>query len=996
MLRGSVAGVSVLALPLRIEGQCTAQSLAHACHDKLPGRSFSMSPVSAPTPFAALAADWPALDALLDQALELPAGERLAWVDSLQREPPALRDTLRRLLERHTRVETGDFLDQLPHLPGLALAPTDSGEAIAGARVGPYRLISELGRGGMGAVWLAERADGQLRRRVALKLPRQAWGPELGERLARERDILASLEHAHIARLYDVGVDTQGRPYFAMEYVDGVAIDVYCREQRLGTRERLGLVLQVCAAVAHAHSRLVIHRDLKPGNMLVTAAAQVRLLDFGIAKALEGERTEETALTRLSGRALTPQYASPEQIRGEPLGTASDVYSLAVVTYELLTGAQPYRLKRGSAAELEEAIERADAPRASDAAALPALKKQLRGDLDAILNKALKKDPAQRYATIGEWADDLQRHLQGHAVLARPESRWYLARRFLRRHRLPATALAAVVVALSTGMGVALRQTHAAREQARLAEQAVEREGAVKMMYMDTLSMAAGWGRAEFEQPGAFARLLRGQLETFEKRYHDRPEERLGLLEATAVQLPFLGDYAGSLEVGRRYLALLTELRSEGWRVLRAHLGNARALVNLGQPEAAEALLQQGLDAVPDDAASLNNRVAVMSELGKVRLKLGKRAAAMQVLAAAEKRLGDVDDGSIRWDALSTLARSQIGHDDPAALRSMQTAHDGYLRYAHAQPAEVGFSHLLMGVTLFNVGRSDAAERHGLEALQRFRQTYGRTDRDTVIALGRLASAIAAQGRYAQARQLLDEGRAEVLQRPGADTAGALATLTARQLECEMQAGDLVAAARFATVAGPEVSKLPSAGDMIVYAVAEAEWLRRSGRAGEAVAHLDRWLQSMPASARSSPEAFRLTLASIESRLADAADAGPDAVQRLDELLATMRAQGATLTWLYREATEVAAASRAERGLAADAIGMLQALDSIAGASGVQPASKVQRADSSLRRARVLLAAGQRNEAAAAAASAAADLAGQHPQSPRLQAAQQLRAAIGP
>ena len=345
--------------------------------------------------FAELSADWPALNALLDQALDIPAAERLAWVDSLQAD--GLSDTLRRLLERQAQVETDGFLGGPPPLPGLAPMQAGSNDAEIGSTIGPYRLIEELGRGGMGAVWLAERVDGQMRRRVALKLPHVVWGRDLAERLARERDILASLEHINIARLYDAGVDAQGRPYFAMEYVAGVAIDGYCREQRLGTNERLNLVLQVCAAVAHAHSRLVIHRDLKPGNILVTADGQVRLLDFGIAKALEGERTEQTALTRLSGRALTLDYASPEQICGQPLGTASDVYSLAVVSFELLTGVRPYRLKRGSAAELEDAIASADPPKASSAATTPALKKRLRGDLDAILNKALKKDPAPRY-----------------------------------------------------------------------------------------------------------------------------------------------------------------------------------------------------------------------------------------------------------------------------------------------------------------------------------------------------------------------------------------------------------------------------------------------------------------------------------------------------------------------------------------------------------------------------------------------------------------------
>ena len=333
----------------------------------------------------------------------------------------------------------------------------------------------------MGAVWLAERADGHLKRPVALKLPRLAWGAGLTERLARERDILATLAHPHIARLYDAGIDQQGRPYLAMEYVEGKLIDVYCRERQLPLRERLALLLQVCDAVAHAHARLVVHRDLKPANILVTAEGQVRLLDFGIAKLMEGDRAEETALTQLSGRALTLDYASPEQIRGEPLGTASDVYSLAVVGYELLAGARPYRLKRGSAAELEEAIASADPPRASDAAAGLALKRSLRGDLDAILSKALKKDSAERYPTVATLADDLQRHLHGEAVLARPDSRGYRARRFVARHRVGVGAVVGVVAALGVGLVTALWQARQARE-------ASSREAVNQEMYIETLS----------------------------------------------------------------------------------------------------------------------------------------------------------------------------------------------------------------------------------------------------------------------------------------------------------------------------------------------------------------------------------------------------------------------------------------------------------------------------------------------------------------------------
>jgi len=281
------------------------------------------------TPLSPFEAHWPAISALLDEALGLPAPERAPWLEGLVGEPSSHREALRALLAHQASVETDDFLNTLPRLDTVHASPPVSGLA-AGGSVGAYRLIAEIGQGGMGTVWLAERADGLMNRRVALKLPRIVWGDSFAKRLAREREILATLEHEHIARLYDAGIDAHGRPFLAMEYVDGEPIDAYCRTHALPVRERVALLLQVMAAVSHAHSRLVVHRDLKPSNILVTTDAKVKLLDFGIAKLLEGDSTLRTALTELSGRALTLDYASPEQIRGQPLGTASDVYSLAV------------------------------------------------------------------------------------------------------------------------------------------------------------------------------------------------------------------------------------------------------------------------------------------------------------------------------------------------------------------------------------------------------------------------------------------------------------------------------------------------------------------------------------------------------------------------------------------------------------------------------------------------------------------------------------------
>ena len=435
------------------------------------------------------------LSTLLDEAMALREPERTTWLAGLQGADAELGPMLRDLLARGASQETADLLPPLP-------VPAADDAAVAGRAVGPYVLERALGRGGMGEVWLASRADGALKRKVALKLPHVTWAPGLAERFARERDILAALEHPHIARLYDAGVDAQGRPYMALEYVEGQPIDAYSRERSLPVDARVRLLLQVAEAVAFAHARLVVHRDLKPSNMLVTADGQVRLLDFGIAKLLEGGATRETALTQVAGRALTLDYASPEQIRGEPIGTASDVCSLGVVAFELLAGARPYRLKRGSAAELEEAIATADAPLASDVAEDPAAKRALRGDLDAILNKALKRDSAQRYPTIDAFAQDLRRHLAGEGVAARPDTLAYRAARFARRYKVPLAAgavavavfvlaqgfgaTAVVIAALLAGLGAALWQARRASIERDRAYALADRNSAVNV-FVDTL-----------------------------------------------------------------------------------------------------------------------------------------------------------------------------------------------------------------------------------------------------------------------------------------------------------------------------------------------------------------------------------------------------------------------------------------------------------------------------------------------------------------------------
>ena len=416
------------------------------------------------------------LNTLLEVGLSLPEGEREAWLQALPEGQHALVPLLRAMLRR-AAVETDAFMGA----PAGAVLADDEPADSAGDSVGPYRLIHELGHGGMGTVWLAERVDGALQRQVALKLPRTGWAPGLTQRMARERDILAALEHPHIARLYDAGTTPEGRPWLAMERVDGVAVDDYCKQGGLDVRARLRLFLQVADAVAHAHARLIVHRDLKPNNILVTPQGEVKLLDFGVAKLLESDALPANNLTQQIGRAVTPDYASPEQVSGAAVTVATDVYSLGVVLYELLTGERPYRVERFSAAALEDAIRRADvAPASSRVAGDRKRARALRGDVDTILDKALRKDAAQRYASVEAMAADVRRHLEGQPVWAQRASWSYRARKFVMRHRLMLAAAGGVALSLLLGLGAALWQAREARIQADAARREAQRAQAVQ------------------------------------------------------------------------------------------------------------------------------------------------------------------------------------------------------------------------------------------------------------------------------------------------------------------------------------------------------------------------------------------------------------------------------------------------------------------------------------------------------------------------------------
>jgi serine/threonine protein kinase len=395
---------------------------------------------------------------LLGDALELETTRRRSFLDSACADDAELRAEIDRLLE-HQVDSASDVIEQCA--ADVARVRFDSGAAKVGTRIGAYKILRELGHGGMGSVYLAERDDERFHQLVAIKVIKPGLGGEaIRRRFQNEMQILADLNHPNIARLFDGGETADGVPYLVMEYVEGRPIDVYCAENELSTEQRLQIFSTVCAAVQYAHQHLVIHRDIKPGNILVTSDGSPKLVDFGIAKLLDQDTPDATATAM---QFMTPDYASPEQVLGVSVTTATDVYSLGVVLYELLSGRRPYRVKSRVPHEIAQAIcEQDPAP--------PTLQKRLHGDLDNIVLMAMRKEPQRRYATAEQFAEDIQRHLNGLPVRARADTFGYRAGKFIRRQKVVVAAAALLALTLLVGIVATMWQARVARAERARAE----------------------------------------------------------------------------------------------------------------------------------------------------------------------------------------------------------------------------------------------------------------------------------------------------------------------------------------------------------------------------------------------------------------------------------------------------------------------------------------------------------------------------------------------
>ncbi|MFO1324973.1 MAG: serine/threonine-protein kinase [Burkholderiales bacterium] len=551
--------------------------------------------------------DLRALDQLLAEVVDLAEDARARWLQTLPAEHAKLAPVLQQLLTGQAETAAGGGA------AASAFAP--------GATIGRYRLVREIGAGGMGVVWLGEDGAGHLKRPVALKLPLRTLGNRAqGGRYARERDILASLAHPNIARLYDAGITADGQPFLALEYVEGEPLPAYCDARRLDVAARLALFGQVLRAVQYAHANLVIHRDLKPSNILVTADGQVRLLDFGIAKLVKVGDAQDTELTRIAGSAHTPAYASPEQIAGAPVSTASDVYSLGVLLYELLCGARPYRPATPGGAALEDAILHVDPPPPStavddDAAARRAvangrkLAAQIAGDLDTIVGKALKKRPDERYPTVAALAEDLERHLRGDPIEARADSAMYRLRKLVARNRIAFGAAATIAVALVAGTTVALWQAREARREAA-------RASAVQQFVVDLFRANSA---DQLDPQRARRTTARELLDRGVARIGDafggQPEARLALVATFAQLYLELGLWTDAVELSTQQVTLARSLYGgNDLRVADALIVQATALDRRDRNDGAD------IPALLDEARNIVDGAGAGGSLSAARL----------------------------------------------------------------------------------------------------------------------------------------------------------------------------------------------------------------------------------------------------------------------------------------------------------------------------------------------------------------------------------------
>ena len=683
-------------------------------------------------------ARWLVLSPLLDELLDLPASESDARLAALREQNPALADELAPWLNELSGLDQSAFLQApaLPPPPGLA-----------GQTVGAYVLVNELGRGGMGSVWLARRTDGRYEGEVAIKFLASGLFSAAGaERFAREGSIMARLAHPHIARLLDAGHLAHAgpaQPYLVLEYVPGEPIDAYCIEHALPLAARLHLFLDVLDAVAHAHNRLILHRDLKPSNILVTAAGDVKLLDFGIAKLLDAASPGE--LTQQAGNAFTPQYAAPEQLQGGDVTTATDVYALGVLLFLLLSGRLPLEGAADNTLAQWQAVVEREPPLVSEAtrgiggtggADAERRARELRGDLDTIVARALKKQPTERYANAVALAEDLRRHLAHEPIAARPDSWAYRAAKFLRRHRMAVGAGSLAALALAATAAVAVQQAQQARRQQAQAE------GLIEFMLGDLPAKLKPVGRLDAldavgdralayyaaQAPGSLDAASLGRRA---RALHLMGEitEQTGRLDEAAQR--FANAAASTAELLARHPGdpehLFNHAQSEYWVGFIARRRGLR-----DEAEAAfvryQALAQQLTRQAPQNLDWRIEAAYASQNLGVLQLEAGRAAEALASFDQTLQAWRDVVAArpAMAMDLANTLGwvskAHEAGPDYAAAIAAQRAKFEALDRVPDAaRNREVQYH---TGVAHYDIGRLQLAQGQAVAALASMRESH--------------------------------------------------------------------------------------------------------------------------------------------------------------------------------------------------------------------------------------------------------------------------------
>jgi eukaryotic-like serine/threonine-protein kinase len=684
-------------------------------------------------------ARWQQIQSLFEDLIDTGTGERSARLASACGDDLELRSSVESLLKLDGRRD-----DVLLLAIGEAAESLleDHRDRLIGTRVGPYRVVSILGHGGMSTVYRGERDDSQYQQTVAIKVLQHApLHPRLRSRLHSERHILATLDHPSIARLIDSGDLEDGTPYLVMEHVDGESIDSYCDSRTLFVRERVALFVKVCAAVQYAHRNLVVHRDIKPSNIFVTAEDTPKLLDFGIAKLLAPESLSHTLpVTRLQERILTPENAAPEQVLGRPITTATDIYALGVLLYQLLTGRSPYRLLSYSQLQLERAIcmddparpsqmvisklsgeKDADRSRLSDRRGLSPqrLRARLSGDLDAIVAMAMRKEPDRRYPSVEALADDLNRHLLGKPVLARQGDWRYNSGKFLRRHLWAAAGVAAAFLSLAFFAGVMFWENHRIELARDATAQERDRAQQVSAFLVDVFSQADPFN-AQGKEPTAKDLLDRG-AEKISGNLSLQPEVRAQLLESIGLAYRRQGLSERAIPLFEQAVAIRRQERPLDNGHIAVALANlARALTEAGHLISAEAYLEQA--------------VALSESGGKPR-----PIETADIL---------VQFGNFALDAKSDPAR----------------ASEQFRKALNIYRSAIGNQNLQVAATLNGLAAAAVwsddyplAEHYQREALGIFQTTVSRNHPDNAVALASLGYILTQRGKYTESEQVLNE-----------------------------------------------------------------------------------------------------------------------------------------------------------------------------------------------------------------------------------------------